>query len=151
MARVRAAWLGLAFGASACVGGISDPERFGDGTSCTPGFRIEDLFAQSCAGQACHGDDESPAAGLDLVTPGFAERMIHTPSRICSWMNLVEPGDPESSFLYVKVTDPPLTCGDPMPPVGFLTNNQVRCVSDWIESLAPSDNQPDAGMEDEQP
>jgi hypothetical protein len=143
--------LALITAMSGCVGGISDPERFGDGTSCPDDFQIEALFEQSCGGQACHGGDGSPAGGLDLVTPGFAERMINVPSQICSWFLLVVPGDPESSFLYVKVTDPPIVCGAPMPPVGYLTNNEVRCVSDWIESLAPPtgdpeiDADPDAG------
>jgi hypothetical protein len=142
---------------SACVGGISDPERFGDGTSCAEGFEIEVLFEQSCGGQACHGGDGSPAGGLDLVTPGFAERMINVPSQICSWSLLVVPGDAESSFLYVKITDPPIVCGDRMPPVGFLTNNEVRCVRDWIESLAAPtgdpelDPDPDAGAPEAEP
>lgn len=142
----RRAWAAvIALAASACVGGISDPERFGDGTSCPDDFRIEVLFEESCAGGACHGADASPAGGLDLVTPGFAERMIDVPAEICSWSTLVVPGDPEQSFLYIKVTDPPLSCGDPMPPVGYLTNNEVRCVADWIESLAP--DQADAGVD----
>src|SRR5688572_22618110 len=89
----RVHWLAL--GLSACVGGISDPDRFGDGTSCPSDLRIEELFEVSCAGGACHGADASPAGGLDLVTPGFAERMIGVPSEICGWMDLVVPGDAE--------------------------------------------------------
>lgn len=140
---VTCALLGLL---AACVGDVSDPDRFGDGTYCPEDFEIETLFERRCAGGACHGAD-AVAGNLDLVSPGFAERMIGVRSEICDWAPLVVPGNAEESFLYVKVTNPPLSCGEPMPPVGYLTNNEVRCVRDWIESLA--EPEPEAPPEDE--
>ena len=47
----------------------------------------------------------------------------------------VAPGDPDRSFLYVKVTDPG-GMGEPMPPFRALPDEQVELIRRWIEDGA---------------
>jgi hypothetical protein len=45
----------------------------------------------------------------------------------------VDPGNPENSFLLVKLEGPPLEQGGRMPLTGaFLTPDQVQLIRDWI-------------------
>lgn len=129
------ALLFLQVGLLSCVGEIPDPDRFGDGVFCPSDFDLDRLFRESCAGGACHGDDGSPAGSLDLVSAGAIERMIHAPSTVCEWMDLIVPGDPENSLLYLKLMEPPALCGEPMPPIGYLTLAEIRCFRELIEAL----------------
>ncbi|MBC7173832.1 MAG: hypothetical protein H5U40_15435 [Polyangiaceae bacterium] len=125
MAFLVLAWL------SGCVGGIDDPERFGDGSFCPPEVDVEQLFVERCGGAICHGAGGS-AGGLDLESPGAAERMIDVPAQVCSGWELIAPGDPNNSFLISKLEGPPPGCGDPMPPVGHLSENEITCVRRWV-------------------
>lgn len=93
------------------------------------------LFAARCAGAGCHGAD-SPAAGLDLVSSGVAQRLSLAPASQCPGV-LADPSDPEGSLLYRKVAGDP-ECGARMP-LGRdpLSEAEVACVRDFIASLLP--------------
>jgi hypothetical protein len=119
-------------GLTGCVGGIDDPQRFGDGTYCPPEVDVEKLFAERCGGSICHGAGDAPAGGLDLETPGLADRMIGIPAEECAGWVRIDPSDPDSSFLIAKLEGPPAGCGERMPFVGHLTANEVTCVRNWI-------------------
>ena len=101
------------------------------------------LVKRGCAEGTCHGG-VSPQAGLNLE-PEFAyEALVNQP---CSMpgaaelgLNLVTPGDPDNSFLYVKVMlsddDPHL--GSPMPTYGSgLSLEDTEKIRLWIEAGAP--------------
>lgn len=142
--------IGFIGGGASCVGEIPDPARFGDGVFCPSDFDLNRLFKQSCSGGACHGDDGTPAASLDLISEGAIDRMIHTPSAICEWMDLIVPGDPENSLLYLKLMEPPALCGEPMPPIGYLSLAEIRCFREMIEQLG-DEGTPDELLENLSP
>ncbi len=137
---VCAAVILVSIGASGCVGGIDDPQKFTGGASCTT-EDVELLFAETCGGTVCHAAGAEPAGGLDLESPGAAERMIGAPADVCAGFELVVPGDPDSSFLVSKLEGPPEGCGDPMPVVGNLSDDEIACVRDWIVSVGSGDAQ----------
>lgn len=130
---------------ASCVGGIDDPQSFGDGTFCPPGVDVPQLFVERCGGSICHGAGAEPAGGLDLESPGLAERMVGVPAEECSGWDRIAPGDPDASFLLAKLEGPPPGCGERMPPVGHLTANEVTCVRSWI--LSVSGGAEDGGVE----
>lgn len=70
------------------------------------------LLADSCGGAGCHGGD-NPSTGLDLESPGVRARLVDQPSITCT-QPLVDPGNPDNSAIYTKLTDPP-PCGSRMP------------------------------------
>ena len=96
-----------------------------------------------CSQAACHGD--GAAGGIRLTLPAVDLRAtLLGPTRdpIAPQRNLVEPGDPDASRLYVIMTRPnPPGQGGPMPPapaplVPFCEQDAVR---QWIEDGAPAD------------
>lgn len=127
-----------------CPGRLTDPERFGGGTQRDGGGSDEDagaddsveaLLAESCDGSGCHGES-SPALGLDLVSPGLAERLVGVPAVGCPTRMLVDEEDRGNSFLLEKVTDAAPECGGRMPLLAdALTTEQQDALRTWIEGL----------------
>lgn len=100
----------------------------------------EAVFSPSCAVQFCHSGD-FPSAGLSLEEgESFAELVDVQPTNLAA-INagylLVEPGNPDDSFLYIKIVGPPsVAFGSRMPLLGgFLDEEQTALVRDWITSL----------------
>lgn len=90
---------------------------------------------------ACHND--APSFGGLAFFPGGPEfayaNLVGVPSGdkegyLCAGSGLkrVEPGDPDKSLMYLKITAPP--CGGKMPPAAFgtATPEQVALVRQWI-------------------
>ena len=129
MRRLAFALLVLAGG---CAGELASPERFAD---CPPGY-VEELFADSCGG-ACHSG-ATPAAGLDLATPGAATRVVGAVSttEMCDGQVLVDPAS-DQHLLLDKLSARP-TCGGRMPfGKTALPPEQIECVRRWVdEALA---------------
>ena len=97
-----------------------------------------EIFTPSCGVNGCHGRLGSQeqlilAAGLaysDIV----GKPSVESPST-----PRVQPLDPNSSYLYRKITGVGIT-GDRMPQGGpFLTDVQQNLVRDWIRRGAPND------------
>ena len=100
------------------------------------------VFDQSCSFNACHGS-AAAAGGLDLQSPNlFAELMDHqvvgNPGA-----TLVEPGDPESSWLYqiMASCEPELGGGGvaahmPRNSPVLLADESVALVREWIANGA---------------
>lgn len=118
----------------------------GGGAADAGACDVEALFANRCSGDVCHSGS-SPAADLDLVSPGFHEHIVGARGNQCTG-TVANPADPESSLLYVKVAGQP-ACGSRMPLVGDdLTEHEVSCVRDWISGLLPPNpDPPDAGTQ----
>jgi hypothetical protein len=133
----------LAASGLACAAPLDDPARFLDGGVESEGscaIDVEsDLLAVKCAGSVCHSAGDQKAAGLDLVSPGVAERVanVASESSACGGNMLVVPGDPSASLLYQKVASEP-PCGSRMP-LGQdpLSGDDIGCVASWIQEMAP--------------
>ena len=102
----------------------------------------------SCGGARCHGGGSQ---GDRDVSPLRAyDDLVGRPSRQARGMNLIEPGTPEESYLYLKVVgahsracaerDLPLRrCGDRMPPRDSrhsLSPGHIARLGAWIEAGA---------------
>ena len=151
---MRGSWLLLLLALAGCPGSLGDPQRFRDGEQCPD--VPEDIFAMTCGGSGCH-EAYMPAAQLDLVTPGVADRLVGVQAvgEACVAMGtLVVPEDPEASLLYLKLAGSP-PCGEPMPLLAdALTAKQLSCVKEWIAEQTPAAGvdagvaAPDAGASD---
>lgn len=98
-----------------------------------------EIFSPSCAVQFCHSGD-FPAANLNLEDgQSFAELVGVVPTTLAAanaGLLLVEPGNADDSFLYVKIVGPPsIAFGGRMPLLADpLSEEQIALVRDWILS-----------------
>ncbi len=115
---------------------------------------IQLLFNGSCTFSSCH-DASSPAANLDLS--GSASDIYNAlvgqnpvnPSALGKGYRLVDPGQPENSFLLRKLARSawddyyPLEAGEgnPMPSSGALAHEDIELVRQWIQFGAPASGQ----------
>jgi hypothetical protein len=118
-----------------CAGGIEDPARFPPPECPIRAFDArDDLLAARCAGAECHVG-EAPAAGLDLVSAGVAERLLDVPSS-CGGAPLVDTSSPGASVLLDRVRAVP-QCGAPMPLGGPPLDAVERaCLEAWVRQIA---------------
>jgi len=88
--------------------------------------------------ESCHTVDD-PQAGLVLAAGMGRERMVAVPSTQRPGVLLVAPGEPESSYLWLKV-DHRAPVGDGMPRTLFgskrLPEREVELYRRWIEGGA---------------
>ena len=66
--------------------------------------------------------------------------VVNTPSSDLPSMDLVEPGDPSNSYLYLKLTSSYIEvggAGSDMPPSGPLSSANLEVISTWITEGAP--------------
>jgi hypothetical protein len=110
----------------------------GGGDSATFTQVQQQIFNQSCAFSGCHGGD-SPAQGLSLVVGSAYDEIVNVRSNQSS-LDLIEPFDPASSYLYLKVTGDPSISGSRMPRGGAALSQQLLdLLRDWIEGGALND------------
>ena len=116
----------------------ADPEGLnllGDGVTWEA--RVRKILEFNCGG--CHvGDD--PQGGLNLVGDGVYERLLGASEQI-EGMNLIEPADPENSYLYLKLIGDDRIDGKVMPynPLtgeGMLDEAELADVLTWITNGA---------------
>jgi hypothetical protein len=128
-----------------CPGELDRPERFADLPACRGGIDVPQLLRERCGSSACHGACPSAEHGLDLLSPDLADRVVGVPSRVCDGLLLVDPHDPDNSFLFGKLIAPPAGCGNRMPLTGTLTTNELSCIKSYIDRLPDMVMNPDGG------
>lgn len=90
----------------------SDPENLNLlGEGVTWQRRVQKILSANCGG--CHGG-ESPSEGFDILSEGAYERLLE-PSAQVPELALITPGDPERSYLWLKLTGAADIPGKPMP------------------------------------
>lgn len=113
----------------ACTGGPS--------ASCdhAAAVKLSDLqasiFTPSCATSSCHAGSR-PAQRLTLEAGATHAAVVGVPSRLDASKQLVKPGDPASSELFLEIDD-----GRMPQDTGKLTDAQIIQVRDWICAGAP--------------
>ncbi len=133
--------------AGACAGTLDDPAAFapgGDdgGASSSPDATSicadvpTTLFANTCGTAACHSATLK-TEGLDLVSPGLASRLVDVPSMEEPSVALIDPADPDQSYLLTKLRpNPPF--GAQMPYLETaLSASEIACVEQWILTQVP--------------
>ncbi len=128
-----------------CPGRLERPERFGllsadgggmppaDGGTAAP--TGPEILAMRCAGSGCHGAT-SPAIGLDLESPGLAERVVGAPAVACMGQTLVVAVGADGSVLVDKIANETPACGTRMPLLrDALPASETAIIRAWIEGL----------------
>jgi hypothetical protein len=119
---------------SALYGCASEPP------TATLAFIQDTIFTPRCAVASCH---DSAVQSGDLVLESgssYAELVGVAPdvdvARDAGLLR-VDPGVPENSFLLIKLQDPPLIYGSPMPLVGDpLSADEIALIRAWIAAGA---------------
>jgi len=96
----------------------------------------DDLFTPHCATSGCH-DSSAPPEGLDLTNGTSFGLLVDVPSEQAPALDRVEPGDPDNSYLIVKLEQRGLV-GNRMPADGppFLDRSAIDVVRQWINDGA---------------
>ncbi len=101
------------------------------------------IFDKSCASSACHA---APAnAGNLNLTYGLSYqdlvgRVPLNPAAAAAGMKLIDPGNPENSFLLTKLMDPIPEQGVRMPfNAGTLHTGKIEAIRTWIAAGAPQE------------
>lgn len=95
------------------------------------------IFDGSCAVTGCH-IGQSAFGSLDLSSADRAfENLVGVPATLNPELSRVEPGDPDNSFLIIKLEGGARLVGSQMPldrpPLGAA---QIQLVRDWIAAGA---------------
>lgn len=93
----------------------------------------------SCALASCHGGN---AGGMNLSPGNSFKELVLRKSQIDSTLYRVNPGNPDSSVLYIKITMAQSTgrFGSPMPQGGpMLSEKEINAIRTWIANGAHND------------
>ena len=94
----------------------------------------DEVLVQSCGFSSCHAPPGSAQFGVDEES--VADDYIEVPSYQDESYFLVDPGNPDSSYLLMKLEGAAGISSDPMPPPdGGLDAARVQLVRDWIAGL----------------
>lgn len=96
--------------------------------------QVGEVFAVSCALAGCHSGGQ-PAADLSLEGD-FAARIVGVASGQRPDLQLVEPDNPDGSYLLIKVRGDDAIVSQQMPPGAPLPAEQVEIIRAWIASGA---------------
>lgn len=92
------------------------------------------VFGARCTNNLCHNAHDM-IVSLDLQSPGIAARLMGVPALEDPTSCILDPYDPDRSYLLVKLEpNPPL--GSEMPFGSSLSAAQIACVKQWIEAEA---------------
>jgi hypothetical protein len=136
-------------GSNAGAGGPVGGSAGSAGTAATGGLPscVAALFVNGtgkCTNNACHAKTASPAAGLDLASPGVESRLVDQlaghqgldASAVCSKTDkLIDSADPSQSWVLKKIMGQQGSCGVRMPYGGTLTATELTCLQTWIQSF----------------
>ena len=75
--------------------------------------RARTVLVTSCGYDGCHSA-KTKSTGLDLQSNGIGKRLSGKVALTCDGLALIDPGKPDSSVIYTKLSDPP-PCGSRMP------------------------------------
>jgi hypothetical protein len=103
----------------------------------------DEIFTPRCAVVTCH--DSTSQSGALVLEEGFSfDQLVGvepaTPAARDAGFLRVDPGDPDNSFLVIKLELPEATLelGSPMPLIGArLTAAEIQLIRDWIAQGAP--------------
>lgn len=90
------------------------------------------IFTTSCAFSQCHGGD-FPKQGLDLTAGRSYASLVGVQSQERPALDRIEPGEPDNSYLYLKITGDPSIAGDRMPfGAPALSSDKIDLIRQWI-------------------
>ena len=102
----------------------------------TLGQITTEIFAVSCAYTGCHAGG-SPLGNLSLKADFVAGELIGVASNQVPDLKRVDPGNPDGSYLLMKVRGTEGIANSQMPLGGTLTDAQIEMIREWIAGGAP--------------
>jgi len=102
----------------------------------SPLEKVKGEIDRVCSQDGCHG---SAAGGMGLHTSAEFGTMIDVPSTELPTMLRVRPGDPEQSYVYLKVACEGGIVDGCMPYATAFDPRIKQMFHDWIEAGAPTD------------
>ena len=131
------ALVALVFMGASCSGPTTSTDMVFDASAeglATFAQLQETVFDVSCALSGCHGDSAWPNLSVGQAYDNIVD--VESSRGIA----LVEPGDPDNSYLYHKLLADADIDGSRMPPGGpYLTPDALETVRAWIENGAHND------------
>jgi hypothetical protein len=104
---------------------------------------VQDIFTDSCALSGCHAG-ANPSAGQSLSQGAAISNIVCVPSVEVARLFRVQAGNPDSSYLVLKVEGNAGAVGGvaTQMPIGFpaLTQQEVDAIRAWILAGAPPPN-----------
>jgi len=91
---------------------------------------IQPIFNLHCGLAGCHGA-EPGAAGLNLSAGRAYVNLVNIPSVEVPALLRVAPGDPENSYLVIKI-EGRQTVGERMPVGGILSDQAIQLIRNWV-------------------
>ena len=117
----------------------TEPPASGDGTAFTFTQIQTQIFTPVCARAGCHAAGSAPS-GLVLEAGQSYGLLVGHRSTGNGSLDRVSPGNPEGSYLILKLRGDPGITGERMPLGGpYLTSDQIAGIAAWIRSGAPND------------
>lgn len=93
------------------------------------------VFNLSCGYSTCH--DASAGGGLSLADGESYASLVGVAAHGDPTQTLVIAGDPDNSYLMMKLGRDGTIVGDPMPPGAAVESSQLELVRGWILDGAP--------------
>jgi hypothetical protein len=95
------------------------------------------ILTPVCARAGCHAAGSSPS-GLVLQAGQSYGNLVGRPAAENGSLDRVAPGDPDHSYLILKLRGDPSITGERMPLGGpYLTSDQIAGIAAWIRAGAP--------------
>lgn len=93
---------------------------------------VQPIFSASCAKVGCH-TGTVPQAGMNLTAGSAYAAIVNIVANSAPSFKRVNPGDPNNSYIVMKLEGDPRIQGNRMPDDGlFLTPAQVQVIRTWI-------------------
>lgn len=96
----------------------------------------EQIFAQNCAFVGCHAGG-SPQANMSLEADFVGGEIIGVASSQRPELKRIDPGNPDGSYLLMKLRGADGIINQQMPVGGRLSDAQIEMIREWIAGGAP--------------
>lgn len=94
------------------------------------------IFSTSCALSNCHVG-QSPTGDLNLSAGAARDNLVNVPSGGVPSLLRVEPGNPDESYLVLKLEGDPRIVGSRMPfNMPPLSSEEIGIIREWIQNGA---------------
>ena len=114
------------------------PPASGGGTALTFSQIQSQIFTPVCAKAGCHAAGSSPS-GLVLEAGQSYGNLVGHPAAENSTLDRVSPGNPDRSYIILKLRGDPSITGERMPLGGpYLSTEQIEGIAAWIRAGAPN-------------
>ena len=96
------------------------------------------IFTPVCAKAGCHAAGSSPSGLVLEAGQSYGYLVGRAAAENCA-LYRVEPGNPDRSYIILKLRGDPSITGERMPLGGpYLTSDQIEGIAAWIRAGAPN-------------